>query len=217
MRKLEEFYRLKAESNEPEQYTKIAAKTVGLQQEHKVWVLSGDVHIDEKGQLIQPRKSPFIWLANYCNLDCQPGCSYPGNKNASSVLPLPFSTNGLRDLIFALKEVYGPNFPASLLMLGAGLLALHYESLQDCGHKVPAAIAIGNVSLGKSLSAEAALSLLGVHETNKTKLITDTQALRTSTITTLGLIIDDPSQPSEIAEKLLIYFDRGKKIHCNCK
>lgn len=49
MRKLEEFYRLKAESNEPEQYTKIAAKTVGLQQEHKVWVLSGDVHIDEKG------------------------------------------------------------------------------------------------------------------------------------------------------------------------
>ena len=96
-------------------------------------------------------------------------------------------------------------------MLGAGLLALHYESLQDCGHKVPAAIAIGNVSLGKSLSAEAALSLLGVHEANKTKLITDTQALRTSTITTLGLIIDDPSQPSEIAEKLLIYFDRGRK------
>ena len=54
--------------------------------------------------------------------------------------------------------------------------------------------------------------MLGVHEAKKTKLITDTQALKTTNMTTLGLIIEDPSQPTEIAEKLLIYFERGSKI-----
>ena len=211
MRKLEEFYKVKAESDKPEQYTKIAAKTVGLQKEYKVWVLNGDVHINEKGELIPPQNSPYIWLASYCNLDFQQGCCYPGNRNASTATPQQISIDGLRDLIIALENVYGQNFPAALLMLGSALLALHYESLQDRGHKIPAAIAIGNVSLGKSLSAEAALSIMGVHETNKMKLITDTQALKTTNITSLGIIIDDPSQPSEIAEKLLIYFERGTK------
>ena len=63
--------------------------------------------------------------------------------------------------------VFGRNFPAALLMVGAEHLSVHYEAIYAQGGKVPAAIAHGNVSLGKSMSTEAALSLLGVHEKTK--------------------------------------------------
>ena len=91
--------KIKAESDQPEQYTKIAtkiaAKIVGLQDEYMVWVLNGEVHMNQKGELIQPQDSPYVWLAKYCNLDCQLGnCSYPGNRNASTVNARPLSLKG---------------------------------------------------------------------------------------------------------------------------
>lgn len=149
MRKLEEFYRLKADPEAPDHLVKKAVTVVSLQnisEVRKVWVFNGKVHIGDDGQL---------------------------------------------------------------LMLGAELLALHYEAIYSQGGKVPAAIARGNVSLGKSMSTEAALSLLGVQGKNKVKSITDTQAMKSVSKTTLGFIIDDPSKPSEIAEKLLYHFERG--------
>ena len=69
---------------------------------------------------------------------------------------------------------------------------------------MPAALAIGNVSLGKTKSAEAALSLVGMNGVSKVKSITDSQALKYSAMTTLGMIIDDPSKPGEIAESCSI-------------
>jgi hypothetical protein len=86
---------------------------------------------------------------------------------------------------------------------------LHYEAIYAQGGKVPAAIAFGNVSLGKSMSTEAALSLLGVQGKNKVKSITDTQAMKSVSRTTLGFMIDDPSKLSETAENLLFHFERG--------
>ena len=94
MRKLEEFYKIKAESDEPQQYTKIAAKTVGLQEEYIVWVLNSKVHMNQEGDLIPLQDSPYVWLAEYCSLDCQLGGSYPGNRNASTVNARPFSLKG---------------------------------------------------------------------------------------------------------------------------
>ena len=76
---------------------------------------------------------------------------------------------------------------------------------------MPAALAIRNVSLGKTKSAEAALSLVAMDGVSKVKSITDSQALKYSAMTTLGMIIDDPSKPREIAEKLLYYYDRGTR------
>ena len=62
-------------------------------------------------------------------------------------------------------------------MLGAESLAMHYSVLQDNGVQVPAELAIGNVSLGKTKSAEAALSLVGMDGVSKVKSITDSQAI----------------------------------------
>ncbi|XP_064407563.1 uncharacterized protein LOC135352321 [Halichondria panicea] len=96
-------------------------------------------------------------------------------------------------------------------MIGAKVLAVHYSLLQDIGIQVPAAIAVGNVSLGKTRSAEAALSLVGMDTVSKVKSITDVKAIKFGSLTSLGMIIDDPSQPSQVSEKLLFHFDRGTR------
>ena len=223
MRKLEEFYRLKADSEDPDHLVKKAVTVVGLQNisdVRKVWVFNGKVHIGDDGQLIQPQESPYIWLADYVPEHILHQHGLPSDSEASSVSPHKMSRKALRGLIDALEKVFGRNFAAALLMLGAELLALHYEAIYAHGGKVPAAIAHGNVSLGKSMSTEAALSLLGVQGKNKVKSITDTQAMKSITDTqamksasktTLGFIIDDPSKPSEIAEKLLDHFERATR------
>ena len=112
-------------------------------------------------------------------------------------------------LIGALEKVYGDNFSAAVTLLGAGVLALHYEAINDDGSKVPAAIACGNVSLGKSAATAAALAPMGAHKCNKVKSITDSRAMKAACRTTLGLVIDDPTKACEIAEKLLYHFEQG--------
>ena len=212
MRKLEEFYALKSESEFPESLVKQVATVVGLQPHHtlKLWVFNGQVHMQSDGTLINPSDSEFIWLADYLPDATLAKHNLPTSKDASCVTQ-EMSRDGLVSLITALKDVYQENLPAALLMLGAESLAMHYSVLQDNGVQVPAALAIGNVSLGKTKSAEAALSLVGMDGVSKVKSITDSQVLKYSAMTTLGMIIDDPSKPGEIAEKLLYYYDRGTR------
>lgn len=60
MRKLEEFYRLQADSEDPDIHVKKAVSVVGLQSmkdPKKVWVLNGKVHIGEDGELIPINES----------------------------------------------------------------------------------------------------------------------------------------------------------------
>ena len=68
MCKLEEFYRLKADSEDPDIQVKKAISVVGLQSMKdvkKVWVFNKKVHIGEDGHLIPPNESPYIWLADF--------------------------------------------------------------------------------------------------------------------------------------------------------
>ena len=113
------------------------------------------------------------------------------------------SRDDLLSLIMALKNVYHENLPAACLMLGAKSLTMHYSVLHENGVQVPASLTIGNVTLGKTNSPEAALTLVGMDGVSKVKSITDSQALKYSAMTTLGMIIDDPSKPGEIAALLL--------------
>ena len=59
--------------------------------------------------------------------------------------------------------------------------------------------------------AEAALSLVGMHKVSKVKSITDSQAVCYGSVTTLGMIIDDPSHPNKVTEKILYHFDQGAR------
>lgn len=72
------------------------------------------------------------------------------------------------------------------------------------------ALGFGNISLGKSKAAQA---MLGLSKEFRITKVTDKQAMRIATQSTLGFSIDDPS-PLEFAEKVLIYFERGALTSC---
>lgn len=172
MRKLDGFYALKCESECPELYVKHIATVVGRQPHpgHEVWGFNGQVHMDCNGVIIDPSDSPFIWLADYLPDATLAKHNLP-TKKVESCVTQEMSTEGLLSLIKALKDVYHENLPSALLMLGAETLAMHYSVLQDKCVQVPAALAIGNVSMGKTKSAEAALSLVGMDKVSKVKSI----------------------------------------------
>ena len=116
-------------------------------------------------------------------------------------------------LLDALKQVHRHNFPAALMTLGSQVLCTNYEAVMECeyGDQVPVTILFGEVGLGKSKAAEAAQSMLGLPSVYRPSKITDVSATKFATQTTLGLgfVIDDPSDPGQIAEKILVYFERG--------
>ena len=65
------------------------------------------------------------------------------------------------------------------------------------------------MGFGKTQATKAALSLLGVQEANFVKNITDAKSFQRTSTTTLGIVIDDPTHPDEIAEKILNHFEKG--------
>ena len=85
------------------------------------------------------------------------------------------------------------NFSASLFLLGSQVLCTHYGGIMDCpvGGQVPATIAFGEVGLGKPQCAEATQSMMGLTSQYRPSKITDAQATKFATQTTLGFVIDD--------------------------
>lgn len=76
--------------------------------------------------------------------------------------------------------------------------------------QVPVTLPTGYINLGKSRASAASLSLVGIHKSNFLTSITDTKSRKMAMKTTLGYVIDDPSDADEIAEKILYHFDMGK-------
>lgn len=200
MRKVEQFYGTETQSKQ-------AVEVVGLQPgNRKVWVLNRHVHL-EGGTYLTPRESPYQWVPAIglppLSLECHA-------KEATMVE----GAIALNDLIQALKSVHLQNFPAALMVLGAQMLSIHYESIYSIAGQVPATLAFGRVSLGKTKAAEAAQSLLGLCKNFRVSKITDKQAARLTSMSTLGFLIDDPSSPTEFCEKVLTHFEKGVITSC---
>ncbi len=180
---------------------------IGLPEDTKVWVMNGAVQFDVYGTMVHPDDSPFIWLGPYWR-------GRRGTENIASqaymsrVLPSNQTVDALTDVITALHTSYQKNFPSSLLVLGAQLLNLHYEMLTKLVGGVPVAVAYGDVQCGKTRAMETAL---GTRETHFIKKCSDMKFLSVTTQTTLGLVLDDPTDASMISEKIMLLFD-GKKI-----
>ena len=110
MRKLEEFYRLQSDLEDPDIHVKKAVSVVGLQSmkdQKKVWVLNGKVHIGEDGEIIPINESPYIWLADFLPESVLNRHGLPSNSDASAVSPYEMTSNALGNLIDALKNVFG--------------------------------------------------------------------------------------------------------------
>ena len=205
MKKYQQYF----EASNPAPDHKIAVRATGLQPTGaaKIWVLNADVQYDIDGDLLDVDTSPFIWLGRFSGNKEASGVQIPPEQ-ASCARPKSRKKAG-RTLVRALQECYMENFPATLLVLGAEVLCLHYELIFELSNQVPVPIVFGDVGLGKSRATRAALSLLGVQQSNYFRELTDTRALRVTCNTTLGVVIDDPSDAHWIAEKAMQHFEKG--------
>ena len=195
MKKLESY--CKENGDLPKKFTVIRTglQPVGKGSECGVWVFNQDIHINEHGRLINPVDSPYYWSEQL---------NYLAAKNPATTK----KKSSLKKLVHSLKECYIDNTPAVLLTLGAQVLCLHYQELHSKGNfSVPAAVLIGKVNAGKSTACRAALSMLGIHQSNFITSITDSKAKALTNSTTLGVVFDDPKDALDIADKIL----RGAK------
>ena len=217
MKKLEEFY-ARTLTEEGAQATKHAVDATGLQLQpaRKLWVLNQHVQIDEDGKLVDPDESPMVWLGQYFRENVRGTYSRPYviSENLASTAKPELDSVVISNLLYALQACYAHNFPACLLILGAEILCLHYEAIMNIAEQVPAAMVYGNVCHGKSRACRAALSLLGVHYANYISKISDIRASRRSSTTTLGILIDDPSDAADISQKILVHFEQGTTESC---
>lgn len=187
---------------------KRAVECIGLQsiaETPKTWVLNSQVHVDERGNTIDPDCSPYVWLGQFIEDDL-----------ASSAKLRKKRRQPLQKLLESLKPCYQANSPAVLLTFGAQVLCLHYEGIhKDAKACVPAAVVFGDVSTGKSKATRASLALLGMEDANLLHSVSDTKAMKVTAKSTTGIVIDDPSDHSQIAEKILHQFEHGKSTTCS--
>ena len=162
------------------------------------------VHILENGSMLDLMKSPYVWIKQLVN-----------DRLASKMSPnTKKPKKSLKNLLTTIENVYSANTPAALLTLGAQVLCLHYEALNQIGNlNVPVTVLFGPVNVGKSKVTKAALSLLGVDHCNFITYASNSKTRKITMETTLGITYDDPKEPNEIAEKILHHFDFGKS--CN--
>lgn len=203
---------------EPKYY--VAVRCLGLQDskdcenERKVWVLNSLMHFTEDGKILDPEDSPFIWLGDFKRGRLELSHLIPDNMLAATVMGKLSKKKALQSLVNSLKAVYDDNFPAALLTLGAQIMSVHYEALNDKGYKVPATILFGDISQGKSTATKAALSMIGTQNSHFLTSVSDNKSYKFTSTTTMGIVIDDPSDVKEISEKILIHFERGTAASC---
>ena len=186
--------------------SKETVKCVGLQDAsatEKVWVFNSTVHVTADGTVMDPDDSPFIWLGKYSRTRKSLQAATVDEQMAARVPREMSRKKALRNLVKHLKITYEGNFPAAMITLGAQLLSVHYEAINNAGYSVPASILCGDVSHGKSLATKAALSMLGTQHNYFLTSISDTKSTRVTSTTTLGIVIDDPTNVKEIAEKII--------------
>ena len=136
----------------------VAARYLGLQDsrdaesEGKVWVLNKSLHFTEDGKALEPEQSPFIWLADFARGRSELTNIIPNNTFSAIVTGDLSEKRTLQSLVNSLKSVYDDNFAAAVLTLGAQVMSVHYETLNDNGYNVPAAVLFGDISQGPKIN-----------------------------------------------------------------
>jgi len=210
MKKYEEY----ADNHDGDPPFKMAAKYLGLQSvndDYKIWVLNKSLQVGQDREELQISTSPYAWLGDF-SVKCKGLSSY--SIVAAKVSGSLSRKIALRKLVKQLKVTYENNYPAAIITLGAQIMSVHYESLFEAGFNVPATLLHGEISHGKSIATKAALSMLGIQDTHFLTGISDSKVLQVTSATTLGLVIDDPSDIKEISEKIMFFYDKGIKATC---
>ena len=124
---------------------------LGRQPNSEVWVINRKVQIDADGLIIPPNDRAYVFsprLENKVLVD-------------PPMIKTPLSTDGMQQLVKAMREFLGENFMSGIMLIGALVLSLHYEMLIDYFDCTPMAIAVGEPQSGKTTALNSVLSLIG--------------------------------------------------------
>ena len=131
---------------------KCAAWVTGLQQppswldqenqQRKIWVLNGEVQLDEHGTPIEAKDSPYICAARpeLFQPDNATGQHLITDPTRKSTVTFTLDDGAATELIDVLDQYHVHNLPAAPLVVGGFILAVHYEILIEKFKAVPATI-----------------------------------------------------------------------------
>ena len=150
---------------------KYAVKRVG-QQPDGTWVLSPNVYLSSKGDLIAMQESQYVWI----------GDVFAGDGVASVVdqcaIELPLTVDPLCALLPVLRKHFKHNFFPCVMTMAAGVLSLHYQSMIRKWKNCPIPLMFGESGTGKTTALFCALSLFGAQETHFHTKITKEMVLQ---------------------------------------
>ena len=76
----------------------------------------------------------------------------------------PFSHNGIKNLLEALKGLLSNNYPAACLALGGTVMSLGYQQIIQAGGSCPVVLLTGDTETSKTTVLKACLSITGNSE-----------------------------------------------------
>ena len=175
---------------------KYAVKRVGKQPDG-TWVLSPNVYLSSKGDLIAMEESQYVWI----------GDVFAGDGVASVVdqcaIELPLTVDPLCALLPELRKHFKHNFFPCVMTMAAGVLSLHYQSMIRKWKNCPIPLMFGESGTGKTTALFCALSLFGAQETHFHTKITKEMVLQICSNTGTPIAVDDPQSKSEISRLMI--------------
>jgi hypothetical protein len=181
------------------------------QQEDGVWVFK-DRQLTPDGQVTSETDTRWVWNE-----------LLTGDRES---LPKPLlaepNEGAIAHLLGTMKQAFGCNFHAALLVLGYAVAGLYYQQIIKEDGAFPILNPYGDPGSGKSSAAECALSLVGMHDDGMLKDVSLSAAYEKLKVTGgLAYCLDDPKRDENLDEFLKGFYNgkarvvRGKEAAFN--
>ena len=113
-------------------------------QQDGTWVLGGGITISRNGEQLNPKETSSIWNSHLYD---GPGIA---PQNTACDIPLPLSTEPLKNLILHIRDNLSHNFHPALMTMGSFAMALHYQTILSQFFFCPVPLAFGVSGTGKT-------------------------------------------------------------------
>ena len=87
---------------------------------------------------------------------------------------------------------------SAFCFIASGVMAMHYESVQEKFGQCPSPVAVGPNDTGKTTSAKAFLALVGNEEKGLARQLTVAEAGLKCSTSTVPFVFDDPDRLDEV-------------------
>lgn len=172
------------------------------QQGDGTWVFK-QCQFTNNGEPTEESRSLWVWNSSIC--DESGGFRPPtiAQQNPEAI----------KNLVNCLQRAMGSNFMLTMLVMGYGAAAVHYQDIQEAEGAFPTMNLYGDPGSGKTTAAEAALSTVGQHKEGVMRSITVSAAYERLKLAG-GLVhcLDDPERTPELDEFLKGFYNGNSRI-----